>query len=526
MKQAIGYIRISDEDQSRWSTGGQLDLIKDHCIKNDINMVASFTDDGESAKNFDRPNWKELYSFVQKNYNGIDYLIVAKYDRFGRNTSQALQMIEKLEQRYHIRVISIMEPLHMHPDSPYYHHFRSQILQNAELELRIIRDRTLFGIHNAQKQGRYTGKAPVGYLNSRDKEDNPALIINPVIAPVVKEIYDRFLSGHTISAIRSAIKEKRLIIKGNSAIQRLLQNPVYMGYISKIAYYDTPTSLVKGLHEPIISEDTWWQVQSIFNNKKKLQQNSLSEDFPLRGVLKCFCDRNYTAAFSRGNGGRIGYYKCNTHTGINLNAKKIHAQFDQLLQEMSLSKMHIQFLQDKIMENINTQLKECSSSSETFRRQVAAVNKKIDAVEEKFITEDIDKATYTKWKSIYHTERSSLQQQLSAMEQPIEQIWKSYQDCLGMLGSLHWVYNASGVEDKHGIIREVFNNQLTYHEAVYRTTYLMDIFQPKALILKEKRLLIYEPPLKNSQESKDVPLPGTQSNLSRLLAIISKLKAA
>ncbi len=322
------------------------------------------------------------------------------------------------------------------------------------------------------------------------------------------------------------MKEKRWIIRGNSQLQDSLQNPFYMGYINKIAYYDTPADLVKGIHEPIITEDTWWRAQAIFNNKKKLQKNSLSEDFPLRGVLKCFCDRNYTAAFSRGNGGRIGYYKCNTHTGINLNAKKIHAQFDQLLQEMSLSQLHIQYLQQKILDNVSEQLKQRSSSSETFRRQVTAVNKKIDAVEEKFIAGDIDKVTYTKWKSNYHTERAMLQQSLDALRQPVEQIWSNYQECLGMLGSLRWVYHAAGVEDKQGIIREVFNNQLYYQDAVYRTTYLLDIFQPKVLILKEKRLLIYEQPLKNSEDLHQVPPTGLLSNLSRLLSIISKLKAA
>lgn len=58
MKKAIGYARISDDDQSRWSTGGQQTLIRDHCSKEKIELTAIFTDEGESAKNFDRANWK------------------------------------------------------------------------------------------------------------------------------------------------------------------------------------------------------------------------------------------------------------------------------------------------------------------------------------------------------------------------------------------------------------------------------------------------------------------------------------
>jgi uncharacterized coiled-coil protein SlyX len=436
-------------------------------------------------------------------------------------------MIDKLEQRYHIRVISVMEPLHMHPDSPYYHHFRSQILQNAELELRIIRDRTLFGIHNAQKQGRYTAKAPIGYLNRKDQEGNPIIVVDPARAPLILEAFNRFIKGESISTIRSILRTKGINISGNSSVQRLLQNPVYMGHVNKIAYYDTPASIVKAIHDPIVSEDTWWKAQAIFNNKKKLMKNSVSEDFPLRGVLKCFCDRLYTAAYSRGRNAQYGYYKCNTHTAINLSAKKVHLQFEELMKEMSLPKLHIQYLEQKIIENINEQLKERSSSSENIRRQISSLSKKIDSVEEKYINNDLDKSTYAKWKSTYHSERSALQQSLSSLQQPVEEIWQNYQDSLGMLGSLHWCYQAASVEDKQGIIREVFNNQLYYQDSIYRTTYLLSIFHHKALTLKEKRLLIYEKPLEEiGKFDGSAPHGNSIEPLQRLLAIFSKLKAA
>jgi site-specific DNA recombinase len=524
MKKAIGYARISDFDQSNWSIGGQQDLIKDYCRKNDIELVAIFTDEGQSAKNFDRSDWKELEKFVRKNFDNVDYLLVMAWTRFSRNTAEALQMIEQLEKKFSIRVISINEPIHLHPDSPFFHYIRSQIIQNGELELRINRDRTRFGIHQAQRAGRYLGQAPIGYLNSRDGSNLPIIIIDKLKGHFIAEAYSRFLNHETMATIRSFLKKNNIEIRGNSYIRTILQNPVYMGYVKKISYYDDPEMLVKGIHEPIVNSDTWWKVQAIFNQKIKPGRTIISEDFPLRGVLKCFCQRTYTGAFSKGRKMVVPYYKCNSHTSINLNANKIHKQFNELLKELSLPASHVQYLQEKILDNLNNELADRSQQVCAIRLQLAGVEKKISGLEEKYFLNKVDDATYSKWKANYHTEISSFKDQLNDLQEPVDQVWKRYNESLGKLCDLHWVYNSSTVEDKQAFVRLVFNNSLYYQENIYRTTFLMDLFKPKALILKEKRLLIYEqPPLENVDFDMCAPKGNIIEPIYKLLAVLENM---
>lgn len=527
MKKAIGYARISDDDQSRWSTGGQQDLIREHCIKEKIELTTIFTDEGESAKNFDRANWRELEKFVKKNHLQVDYLFVMAYTRFSRNTAEALQMIEQLETRYHIRVLSITEPLHMHPDSPYYKYMRRQIIHNGELELDIIRDRTRFGIHHAQKTGRFITRPPKGYIRAKDIKGDPIIVIDQVKAPLIKEAFQRFINGETIISIRKTLKEKGLIIKGNSDLQALLQHPVYMGWIKQIAYYDNPETIVKGIHEPIIAEDDWWRVQAIFNNKNKLQRNILSEDFPLRGVLMCNNYHPLTAAFSKGRSKVYGYYKCNTDKHVNHSAKQLHDKFDDMLEELSLQPQHIEYLSQSISNNIQTQLQERSSSSEKIRQQLTGIEKKISNLEEKFIIDAIEPDTYKKWKSNYHTEKSTLADQLASLLEPVDQIWKRYDTSLTLLSTMHWTFHQLSLEDKQGFVREVFNSQLRYHNGTYRTTFLLSPFQHKALILKEKGLLIYEPPpIQIGISAVSAPQRSTIEPIFRFLEIIHKIKVA
>lgn len=527
MKKAIGYCRISDHDQSNWSISGQQEMITEYCTKNGIELVAVFTDQGESAKNFDRSDWKLLESFVKKNHQQVDFLLVMAWTRFSRNTQEALAMIEQLEQRYKIRIISITEPLQMHPDSPYFHYIRTQIIQNGELELRINRDRTRFGIHQAQKQGRYISRAPVGYKNAKDAAGHPIILIDEIRAPFIREMYDAFLGGQPIDAIKRMARKAGIKLSGNSTIQNLLKNPLYMGYVRKIAYYDEPETLVKGIHQPIISDDIWWKAQAIFNKKSDVIRTRISADFPFRAVLKCNCGRPLTGYFSHGKSKRVGYYKCNTHTKLNFNAKRLHVQFDQVLDVLSFSPIQVQYLQEKISKEIHSKLHSRQESAEKVAADIRATEKRISSVEEKYIDGTLDPETYAKWKRHYHAERARLGDQLLAMREPIEQVWQRYQDHLDKLASLTWAFHQLDVIHKQQFIRVVFNNSLMYYAGIYLTPYMLDIYQNKAVILKEKGLLIYQQPLKKSPNLDDVPHPGAQLNpIHHLITIFQTIKTA
>ena len=51
---AIGYIRLSDEDQSNYSLEGQERQIKDYCSRNNLELLKIYKDNGESSYTFDR----------------------------------------------------------------------------------------------------------------------------------------------------------------------------------------------------------------------------------------------------------------------------------------------------------------------------------------------------------------------------------------------------------------------------------------------------------------------------------------
>lgn len=314
MKQAIAYIRISDKDQSNFSLEGQEKYIRDHCTRNDIHLLEIFVDDGRSAKNFDRPDWKKLEEFIKIHYRVVNYLVVVKYDRFSRNAAQGLQKIETLERKYGIQIMSVFEQMFIDFDSPFFFKQRADMLVSAEFELHVIRDRTKFGIHQATSSGRFVSTAPIGYTNARDEKNKPIILINEEKAVHIRRIFEMYMAGHTFASISKECRLHGFRINGRTGIPYILQNPTYAGLIKVNSYRKEQARIVDGIHQPIISRDLFYSVQKKLatKNNPKLQ---IAEEVPLRAVVEHTCGKLLTAGKSKGRRQHYWYYKCNTCPG-------------------------------------------------------------------------------------------------------------------------------------------------------------------------------------------------------------------
>lgn len=526
MKKAIAYKRISVKDQSHFSLPGQDKYIQEFAKESDITIVASFTDDGKSAKNFDRPDWQKLEAFVLEHHKIVDYLIVVKYDRFSRNAAQGLQKIEFLENRYRIMIISVFERMFIDYDSPFYFKQRADMLVAAEFEWRVIRDRTKFGIHQARSTGRHINHAPVGYKNERDEKNIPVIKIVEEKAEIIKKIFSMYILGSSIQEIHTTAKRAGLKLSGHSAIQNILKNCVYAGLIYVPAYKKDPARHVKGIHEGIIQEHDWWRVQRRLGNVR--QKLVLNDDVPLRGILKCQCDKYYTAGNSKSHTGKYyWYYKCNDHPRVNLSANKLHQQFDEVLHYLSLSDLHIEYLHKEAETEMHTQLTDREKKIAALKKELAVNVNNIDRLEEKFITGILAPDTYKKWYSKYAAAESSTRYQLAQYEKNAEEKWKLFNEQLPKLGNLQYLYQQADLSQKRTLVNLGFNYQLQYVDGVYRTQYLLPLLSHNTLILKQKGLLIVEQPPSQTEEKKRSTPAGSIIELhSSFFQLVAEIKTA
>lgn len=527
MKEAIGYVRISTKDQSNFSIPGQEKYIREYALRHGVEVLEIFTDDGRSAKNFDRPDWRELECFIIKHYRQIDYLIVAKYDRFSRNAAEGLQKIELLEKKYGIIIMSVFEEMYIDYDSPFFFKQRADMLVNAEFELHVIRDRTRFGNHQALSSGRFITAAPWGYRNARDEKNKPIIEMMPERKAVIQLIYARYLYGCSLKEIAAEARQAGFTLKGKSSVKRVLSNCVYAGLIAVPAYRKEAAHHVRGIHQGMIEEHLWWEVQRQLGNVPRPRKID-NPEVPLRGELHCQCGKILTAGNTYNKSGRYyWYYKCNSHIGSNFSAIHLHSQFDEMLHHLSLSELHISYLQESARAQLELLLHDKKVKAVKLKKELKAAQQNLESAEEKYITGSLAAGSYKKWYGKYSGAIASLRYQLSETEMAASDKWQSFAENIHKLGDIKALWQAATLMQKRIFLRLVFNYSLTYSGGVYTTPWLHPLFIHNALILKEKGLLIVEQPSDKLLKKEGSTPPGSLIELSHaFLQFIDNIKIA
>jgi site-specific DNA recombinase len=492
---AIGYMRLSIRDQSRYSLEYQEESIREYCRKNKLELTGMFKDNGESSYTFDRADFKEVEAFIKKHKGQNQYLIIMDHDRFSRNLSEALTKIADLENKYGIKVVATHEPVDIDPSDPNVFMQRAFRYLIANEELLRIRKRTRQGMRHAQETGRYVNRAPFGYLNAKDPGGKSTLEVDPRRASIIQKIYADYLSGIPMHLVLKEVRAMGFTIKGNSAIQKVLSNCVYAGMIKVPADKKQPDRLVKAIHMAIVSEADFWIAQEMLGNKRPSKAQP-EERFPLRGILKCWCGQHMTAGFTKGKRNYYLYYRCIKHTGVNISGIELHKQFKALLDELSFSEPQIKKIRKLVKGKLQDAISEKESSIATKSNQLTEVNKKIEKLEARLMNDEIEASTYKTWFQKYSSERALLLKDIDTLKKNGNDKWQRLEKLLPELINIQNVYERlKPITAKIHMVKTVFKHNIVYSEGGFRTPSMSEAFEDKYLNANKKGLLFLEQPL-------------------------------
>ncbi|CAD0225783.1 recombinase family protein [Chryseobacterium sp. JV274] len=357
MKSAYLYVRVSTDEQKRkgYSLPEQEDRLLKYCKYNNIEVKGIYRED-YSAKNFNRPEWRELFSEIKKKSLGEDKnILFIKWDRFSRNVEYAYEMIGKL-RKYKTTAMAIDQPIDFSvPESTV---MLAVYLAVPEAENTRRAQNTSNGIRRAKLMGKYPNKAPIGFINVTLMDGKKTIVPKEPEAEIIKWAFNQVVQNdHKISEINRIVNDKGLICS-RSHFFRVLRNPVYCGYIS-IKLSSNEKQIIKGLHEPLISESLFYQVQSVINTERKITAkiDDLKAMFFLRGFLTCpICNRKLTGSFSNGKRKRYPYYHCHDGCRTRINAALLNDCYQHKLQQLILSNSTIELFKTILQDqNIKTQ---------------------------------------------------------------------------------------------------------------------------------------------------------------------------
>ncbi|MBS4064734.1 MAG: recombinase family protein [Chitinophagaceae bacterium] len=330
-KQCVIYCRVSTKEQAEEGNSliTQERLCKEYAAKNGYTVATVFVEQGESAKTADRTELKKLIAFCTLKKNDIKAVIVYKIDRLSRNTDDYSQ-IRIMFKKYGVEIKSISEHFE---DTPAGRFMENIIANVAQFDNDVRAERSIGGMKEAVREGRYVWMAPFGYSNC--KLNGKTNIIPNESAVIVKEIFSVVAQEkRPVQIIRMELLKKYSNAHTKNGLSKsnfyhLLRNELYCGVIRKFG------AIYKGNYEPIISEKLFYKVQAILKKKKPKTWDNHSGDFPLRKFLYHPSGKAVTGCWAKGKSKKYPYYMIHGHH-FNVRKEVLETTFASWLDQFKL----------------------------------------------------------------------------------------------------------------------------------------------------------------------------------------------
>ena len=319
------YARLSIEDNGIQgdSIENQIEMIEKYISKcQDLKVIHTFVDNGETGTNFERPAFSDMMEEVKK--GAINCIVVKDLSRFGRNYLETGNYLEKIFPYLGIRFISVND----HFDS--LHDRKSDTLLVPlksilhDTYAKDISRKVCSAIDIKKKSGKFMGKIPpYGYV--RDEQDRYKLCVHTERAEIIRMIFKWRTEGMGSVSIAHRLNDmtvptqlqirfaeghhdgKEHALWRGSAVVDILKNPCYIGCMverkgsnllckgrENKVIPESEWNLIENTHEPIIDKETFEKVQRLVSESRGKRKQQVADksyrqrtENILSGMVQC-----------------------------------------------------------------------------------------------------------------------------------------------------------------------------------------------------------------------------------------------
>ena len=343
------YARLSIENSKKNDDGdsieGQVEICRDYIAEHPyLHLADTFVDNGWTGVNTDRPEFQRMLAEIRE--GRIKALVIKDFSRFSRNYIEAGNLLENIFPSMGVRFISVVD----HYDSFETDGSAGSLLIPLKNLINSFYSKdqskkVSLAIHAKQLAGEHIpSMIPYGYRKSTAEAYR--FEPDPETAPVVRQIFQWYVEGHGVSAIKNKLNDAgvpspgklrymRGLIKRQcysdciwsaQGIKQILMNPTYLGnlvfgrmptalYLGKPNYYferdESKWRILPNMHEALVSPEDFKKANEILEGNRRIfdEQVANRTDFWEKhpqlfktGMLRCgYCSSNlgFLRAFSR-----------------------------------------------------------------------------------------------------------------------------------------------------------------------------------------------------------------------------------
>ena len=277
------------------------------------------------------------------------------------------------------------------------------------------------------------------------------------------------------------LKKKGFYIS-SSNLSKQLRNPFYMGKIIVPKLDKELAQIIEGLHDGIITEKIFFEVQNILNGKiihKKPSYVFLRPEYPLRGILYCeFCNSLLTASKSRSaTGRRYSYYHCNDCRKTRHASDNLNKVFEQILDDFTFIKPSKTLYELMVKEFFNEGKEDSSASINSLKEKIKDIDLRIEKLEDLFVDGNIEKQNYRQNYERYSLTKAEILRTIE-IQNSVSDEYKSWlKSGVNILADMKNHYLQSDVADKQKLISSIFPEKISFDGDKCRTTRINDVLR-------------------------------------------------
>ena len=504
------YARKSSEQEDRQvlsidSQRGELEAL----ARREKLQVVSLLEESYSAKAPGREIFNEMIRRIEKGEaNGI---LAWHPNRLSRNSVDTGYLVYLMDQNKLQEIKTPGQPFKNTPNDKF---LLNLLCSQAKLENDNKGIDVKRGLRRKVELGWHPGPAPIGYLNTPDKQKGFKTIRkDSKMFPLVRKMFDMILSGtYTTPRVHEIAVDKWGLKKlARSGFYRVLYNPFYYGWFE---WPQGSGNWHKGKHEPMITRDEYDRVQALLGRGSKPKPET--HTFAYTGMIRCGeCGAMVTAENKvkknkNGNIHHYTYYHCTKRKGPCgqkcIEVKELERQVKSTLTRVRPPQEFHDWAMKWLQNENGREANDRNAILANQQKNYEACVQKLDALIDMRAAGEISEEEFTRKKSKTNQEKAKLHELLNDTDSRVDSWLETADNVLKFASDAQEAFTERGQHARKIILSALGSNLLLKDKKVDINT--DSALLPMLLVSnpEEENLGAFEPAKKRSRKRKSAAI--------------------